>query len=60
MGGERIRKCKIIRDQEKEASQGNTESVTNKNEERRASVEGLAGISSPTEVPTCVAPFFQA
>ena len=60
MGGERIRKCKIIRDQEKEASQGNTESVTNKNEERRASMEGLAGIFSPTEVPTCVAPFFQA
>lgn len=59
MGGERIRKCKIIREQEKEASQGNNR-VCDKNEERRAYMEGLAGIFSPTEVPTCVAPFFQA
>lgn len=41
MGGERIRKRKIIRGQKKKASQGNTESVTNKNEERKVSMEGV-------------------
>ena len=34
--GERIRKRKIIREKKKEVSQGNIESVTNKNEERKA------------------------
>lgn len=35
-GRERIRKYKMIREKKEEASQGNIESVTNKNEERKA------------------------